>query len=423
MNQKPVSTPEGCTLDKKLDTGETVTFMAKDIRRERTGVHAMVGIHFRDKLLDHDTFNVGRSRDRGSLARSAWDGLALAGEVTQTVYPKEVFRHDLDMFCFYIAEEWEQDMMSIETYDLEETPPPVSFCLEPYIVEHGGTILFAPGGSGKSMLALAWAIIIANDLADIWSVVPREVVYVNLERPPHSLQRREHYLARAVGVAASRSNVSFLHMRGHSLNPVLNKLRPFVKEHPNCLVVLDSISRTGVGSLIDDQVANKFIDMMGSLNTTWLGIGHTPRADSSHVFGSSMYDNGADLVLKLSSEEQDSTLGLAIEAIKANDVAKAKRALYAFDFNGHGQVESLRPATEQEFPELAFDRKAGRRERIMDYLRLAVRTSVKDIAENTGIDPGDVSKAISTHPDDFVKIGSGKGLEVGLRARENIVGG
>ena len=48
---------------------------------------------------------------------------------------------------------------------------------------------------------------------------------------------------------------------------------------------------------------------------------------------------------------------------------------------------------------------------------------MKDIAENTGIDPGDVSKAISTHPDDFVKIGSGKGLEVGLRARENIVGG
>ena len=70
-------------------------------------------------------------------------------------------------------------------------PSMPNFDLAPYIVKGGGTILFGPPERMKTMTAMTMAICIDAGLSyPFASVSQSPVLYVNLERPAESMQRR-----------------------------------------------------------------------------------------------------------------------------------------------------------------------------------------------------------------------------------------
>lgn len=366
-----------------------IRFKATDIRRERTGVHAVIAIGHGNSILAHDTFNIGRNEERRRLAKSAHGDLS---DLARESYSLKQLVHDLDLFCLDATQAWES-RFALDVYDVEETKP-VQFALQDYLLTAGGTIMFGPPGTGKSYLSILMATSIATGSDKIWKVVKdRAVLYINLERSAESVKRRSSMAMRILGNGHSQNPVFFLNARGRSLAEVKRKTAEFTAEFPKNSIFVDSLSRIGVGSLVDDETANRGGDMLNALGSSWFAVGHTARSDNSHVFGSQMWDATEDIGIKLTSEESDGKLGVCLTVVKGNDIAKPAPSYYALKFENDilTEVEIAKPS---EFPELLAGQKTSDLQRVIDYLRTAGKSFPTEIAQDTGVDIGNVSRLL-----------------------------
>ena len=62
---------EGVDYEEPLPTGDILGLRARNIRRERTGTHALVAVTLGNSILDSDTFNIDRREDRARLVKAA----------------------------------------------------------------------------------------------------------------------------------------------------------------------------------------------------------------------------------------------------------------------------------------------------------------------------------------------------------------
>lgn len=322
-----------------------LTFRAEKISEERTGVHARVAIFGQHESLSWSYLNIERREDRSSLAGAAHSALK-----TDAAYSKDDIKRDLDNFC---AGLWEFHLSRFVPIEMEgdETPQPLSFYLKPFIIEGGGTILFAPPGRGKSYVAKLVAVSIDAGCQKFWATQQKRVLFINLERSGESIRRRLSMVNKVLGLPAKRPLLT-LNARGRSLLEVLPACRKSVKKHNVGMVVLDSISRAGLGDLNENQPGNRIIDALSSLCPTWLALGHTSRASEEHMYGTIMQDAGADICIQLLSQVKDNgMLGIGLQITKRNDIGDYGQKIYAAEFNENGLVD-FRLAKSFEFPEI-----------------------------------------------------------------------
>jgi len=264
------------------------------------------------------------------------------------------------------------------------------------------------------------ALSIEYGCTDLWPVTKGNVLFVNLERSEESMQDR---LSQA-GSAFLRTpdcSLLMLNARGLSMNDVHASVLEMVLANHVSVVVLDSLSRTGLGSMVFDDVSNKSMDLLNSLNAAWLAIGHAPRGDTEHVYGSVMFDAAADLAVKLSAEQRDSTLGLALEVTKANDIAKPATQYIALDFSVNGEDSELvgvRRASSAEFPELMMKEKTGLADSVILYLSGSGKATATELAKETGYKRENVARFLSKSPS-IVRIGK-QGKEVFYDLSNNV---
>jgi hypothetical protein len=132
------------------------------------------------------------------------------------------------------------------------------------------------------------------------------------------------------------------------------------------VVVLDSISRSGMGDLNENQSGSKIMDALNGLSESWLAIGHTPRASADHVTGTMQFDAAADLMVKLSSEqEDDGPMGVSLELTKKNDIPYYKPRILALEFDRNLGFVGFREARRGEFPTI----EAGRQQSVLQQLK------------------------------------------------------
>ncbi len=305
-------------------------FQAEDIRKERTGVHAKVHIMVNNISVAWDQFNVERHADRRSLVNHAYKGF---GSNPPFGYANDVMLFDFGEFCEHL---WIESLNIHQAEEMAGDPNlEQRFLCNPFVLEGAGTILFAPGGKGKSYTALLLAICIDAGIDIFWPVEIAKVMYINLERSRASMQRRLGMVNRALGLDERRP-LLFFNGRGQSLPDISEHLSAEIEKKHVEVIVLDSISRTGQGDLIQNQIANKIADTLNGLCPTWLGIAHTPRADEKHIFGSAHFDNAADMTIRLHSVQEETKMGIGLEITKANDVPWQSMNLIGFDFNPGG---------------------------------------------------------------------------------------
>ena len=340
---------------------------ASNIRKARTGIHARIDVLLGPHLLGYDTFNIERHADRGRLANACGT----------KDFPKDVVRMHVDRFCAEVWPVWVAQFKPQELVPNLDNLKAVQYLLKPYIVEGAGSILFAPPGQGKSYLALLMAQSINQGVSPIWRTEQRRVLYLNLERSAQSLERRLLLVNQALGLEAE-APMLMANARGKTLAHVAESLgREFD------MVVLDSLSRSGAGSMVDDEVANSIMDTVNGLAETWLVIAHTPRSDNTHTFGSQMFDGAADLTLSLKSvRNANDVMGVQIEGHKANDVPVPKPLTYAMSFDEYG-LKEFRTALASEFPGLAEETE-DRGAIIREYLLDVGEATMAEITAHTG---------------------------------------
>lgn len=379
-----------------------ILFVAKGIRRERTGTHARVGLFLQwesvdQSLLGYDTFNIGRSEERTKLSRTAHGHLDLQ---IKEAYPESHVRRDLDLFCLGLEEFWDDRVESEKLNGLNVQP--TVFALKPYILEGGGTILFAPPGHGKSYLMMLMAQSMQHGIRHLWEVHDTaNVLFVNLERSKQSVERRVAHINKALGLGPE-AEMHALNMRGKSLQELEDAISRTVKREKYEVLFLDSISRTAKTSLNDDTTANNIINILNDLAPTWMAIGHTPRQDTDHVFGSQMWDAGADVIVQVARAIRENGMAVMLTMTKANDIRKPPPQTMFLEFDEDGLIDA-RPAKDTEYAELQEGKKVSEVDRLREYLLSVGSATQANMAEGTGIDQGNISRYLKTKG--FVVVG------------------
>ena len=394
----------------QLAGGELV-IGAREIRKEKTGVHAVVEVRHGAGLLGFNTFNLGRSGDRHELSRRCHERLP---EALRAVVAKETLAMYIDELCLQVYPTYLNDLAPSLLHGDPDIP--ITMICGGYIIEGGGTIMFAPPGRGKSYTAIVMAISVDAGNHKLWNVKKSRVLYVNLERNAASIQRRIGLCNVALGEEKNRP-LHVLNTRGKSLAAVSDALRRYIQKEGIEVVFLDSISRSGQGSLVGDEETNRTIDLMNDICPPWFAIGHTPRADSTHVFGSVHFEAGADLMVNLTSEANDNLMGVGLKVEKSNDTPKRPREKFVFEFGPNGLI-GVRKSKAGEFADM--DAAPTIASQLVDYiLANGGKTTATVAADELGMNRSEISTALN-NGNQFVKLEKeGKFQFFGVKASAN----
>jgi hypothetical protein len=367
-----------------------VHFQAEDIRRQNTGVHAIVRIAFGNQLLESDLFNLHRREERTRLANASWN---LLPATVRELFVKNDLQAALADFCELVWPTWVAGHAPSLVVGLaERTAPP--YLLDPFIIRGAGTILFGDPGSLKSYSTMMMGICIDAGLLGFWKTVRSRVLFVNLERSEESVQQRLGALNRALGLEPERP-LAIHNARGKTLADVRDPIQGYVESEGIELVIVDSLSRAGSGDMTSNEVANRSMDILNGIAPTWMVIGHSPRGENTHVFGSQMFDAAADLIVSQTPEHRGDRHGVLLQMTKANDSRLAAPQFLAFAFDDLGLTEVYKPRT-GEFAELTANGSETRLEKVEAAIDELGQGSATEVANLTGIARPDVSMILRT---------------------------
>jgi len=416
---------QGWTLHSyTLQSGNVLRFAAQDVRRERTGIHAKVCIFMNWVALAHSNFNIERDEERVRLANSAYSHLDdKVHNVDREEFPKNQLKHALDLFCIGV---WDYEVGAQMGDWMEGDPdtPPARPLLGNYVLDGAGTILYAPPGQGKSYTAIAWATCLMYGIDRIWPLHDTRIpLYVNLERDARSMAGRLAAVNAALGID-SRSPIPFLNARGRSLSDVFEAAKRTIAQHGCEVVFYDSISRAGGGgSMVGDDVANRIMDMLNALCPTWVAIGHSPRADDTHVYGSQMFTAAADLEVQLKSQtshDEDCT-GVGLQITKANDVPTGGLSMHVLEWGSLG-LTGIRRARPGEFAEVEAAVKQSMEQEVWDFIHTNGPASASVIAKTIGRNRSNVANLLAKSPR-FERAGTeGHEIKYGLSVAREATG-
>lgn len=384
-------------VERRQGDGEaiTVTFAADGVRRERSGVHARLSVIVNGANYAWTNCNIERVEDRTRLIKSVYRAFATPQE--REAYDFGAMLHDFHEFCRGLWDAWSARDQPLP---VKGCLKPLSFVLAPYLVDGSSTIIFAPGGKGKSTVALLMAVSVDAGVQTFWPVQQRRALFVNLERSADSIGNRIALVNRALGLPVERELLT-LNARGRPFDALMEPLKRAIAKSGAGLVIVDSISRTGYGKLTDDDVANRVIDAGNSLGVAILWIGHTPRADETHLFGSTMFRNGADVEVRLHSQQRENVMGIGLEMTKANDVRPRPMQVLALEYDETG-LKAVRKASTGEFPELTMGQQPSMADLVEAYLLENRASQAVDVAKALGLNPASVRTLLHREKHRFV---------------------
>ena len=354
-----------------------------NMRPERTGIHGEVELHLNKRLLTRDNFNFDKDPQRGHFA-----GAANKRTIFKNIsdyYDREKLEIDLQKFT---KEAYEKKVMESVVIELVAGDPfieTVQF-VEGLVIKGGGTIFNALPKQAKSFVCMIIAVSVDSGVSEIWKVKQGNVLYINLERSASSMVKRLAGVNTALGLDPMRP-LRFMNVRGTPLIDIMDSIKYQIEKEDIQLVIVDSISRAGMGSLVDETTAVKLCDALNRLveetDRSWVGIAHRAWSNE-HVFGSVQFLAACDLMVDIEAahNEEKNELGVKVSVTGQNDLPPSKPSVIALGFDSMG-LNSTRRATEEEFPDLQDD-KDNIGDRIRNYLRIKGKQTTAQIANDLG---------------------------------------
>ena len=383
----------------------------------RDGLHA--------ELLFADARGSGRKlilRRRASLTTGA-PGLLreLQGRQAWADVPwAELF----EIVCFRVTEHFREGEETVELASYEAGPR--RWLLNPFIEEGGATVLFGPGGSGKSFLALALALGIAGGTSSIGEVLvtPSPVLYLDWETEANAHVRRYNALL-AGNRSTTKPPVLYKRMRA-PLSDVADRVAREVARRDIGLVVIDSLGKARGGEPESAEITLRTFNAIDQLRCTALCVDHLSKDAMSrakgHIspFGSIYTENSARSTWSVVATEgsNSSEKHLILTHRKANNGALLGRRAFLMSFEGADELIAVRLASEkpEEVPDFTASLSLG--QQVLQTLKRGAM-SYKDIAEELGSTPSKVSSELTRlkqRDSSVVQLGGGMwGLAAGER--------
>jgi len=190
------------------------------------------------------------------------------------------------------------------------------FLLNPFVAASGVTVLFGPGGTGKSTLAVAMALSIMTGEPVIGDSVNRigPVLWLDYEADENEVMERELALRRGIGMGDKETPYKLHYMKvGSKFVNSVSPIRRQLRETDAVLLVVDSVANARRGDAFGPEDTVHMFAVMGSLGVPVLAIDHMTKkaasdGDMSSPYGTVFTSNEARLTWGVTESEEASTL-------------------------------------------------------------------------------------------------------------------
>lgn len=276
-----------------------------------------------------------------------------------------------------------------------DTATPTRYLLSPFLPEGEVTVLFAEGGSGKSLLALLISTLVASgrsvESLGLEPTARLPVLYLDYETTSSEHLRRLKGISESLGIPPSTE----IHYRRSTI-PVADDadtIQRLVHEREVGFLVIDSAAPASGTDIYDPGAPVALFRALRRIGTTSLLLGHVAKGNGDATqrtpFGSVFFFNLARSVWEVRTRQTpgEDLLRLGLFHRKSN-VSKLHRPMgFEFRFDGEMGPITVSPTDVQDMPGVSPDLSVGRRiERLLPEsgpLRpkeIADRLQVKDDA-------------------------------------------
>lgn len=382
---------EGVYYEIKTPVNIPVVFSAKNIRNEKTGIHAELSIEFDDS----DTYtvcNIKRKEERGRLVNEAYKFFGSTIEEADYICPKKELVNKFNKFCKLAHPKWIEVQAPQDVYGVINESP-LSYIAKPHVLSNGGTIMYGKPGRGKSFTGMALAIAVNSGANHYWETEKQNAMFVNLERPDGTMAPRVGAINRALGLNHD-TPLPILDAKNSTLMGIHDPLVRFIQDRDIKFVVIDSLSQAGNGDMKEDTVATDTVKILNKMGVSWLAIAHTPKYDDSVYYGNSLWEAGADVMLRHASErDEDGSIVALLEVTKANDMPIPQPMGLHYSFDKFG-LNSIRFAESHETIELET-RNLSVADELYEYLGKMGSKSATQLAKELGKNRSQISRVLS----------------------------
>ncbi len=199
----------------------------------------------------------------------------------------------------------------------EIVPKDITWMLEPFIQEDQVNTLFGMGASGKTMLAMYFSTLTAEQGV--------KTLFIDYENDSSGWAGKMKQL--------TSLDEHFIYYDSEQIPLIeqVEKIKQTIKKHNIKLVIVDSASLASGDSTSDEKAALKLFAGLKLLKTTIVLIAHQRKNEGDkNPIGSVQYENQARNVWNIASERdgvEDSTLHLACKHTKANNTYLRKNPI------------------------------------------------------------------------------------------------
>lgn len=261
------------------------------------------------------------------------------------------------------------------------------YLLWPLLLQDAPVVLYADGGTGKSLLALALAIQVATGRTVVpgtrLEVAPTGVLYLDWEDTEATHAARLARLCNGLGIPMPEN---LWHLRMHApLRDCVDEVEAFVREHQVGLVDVDSLA---LAAGADPWAAEPILEVYRSLRQLGcasLVVAHISKSDLAgrdrRPYGSVFARNAARSAWELQQvATSDGQIGLILRHAKSNWGPRHRPLAVRVLFDDDGGAIRIAQATVSELAQEGEADQLDRREVVLDFVRSRGCVTVKDVA-------------------------------------------
>ena len=336
--------------------------------------------------------------------------------------------HDvIEQACVLSLRRWREGEPIVDLTEVEPRQKE-AFLLPPFIVEGAASGIFADGGTGKSLFALAAALSVATGEA-ILGVYPERlcpVLYLDWEWDAEAHAERLQALCAGAGIDPPKEMIWYRHELASALESAPT-VRQLIGQHGIGLVVVDSLGFARGGEPESAELTIKLFATFRTYGVPVLFVDHVAKhsTDRQHSFGSVYTRNSARLMWRI--DAQDEVIGssrlLGLVNTKSNLRLQRPRGLrLLIGADDDGRLQTVRFESCDPLSMVGFEKSLTLRDQLIRIIKANGPGEVEDLrARLLGLD---VKASTSTIRG---KLGTFKGVfahgESGWGLLENRVAG
>lgn len=298
-----------------------------------------------------------------------------------------------------------------------DTSQPSRYLIRPFVFDRALNVIYGDGASAKSVLALAMGLAVASGEA-IGSIEAEDTgraLYLDWEDDPETHAERLQALCKGAGVVLEADQVLYQRMTA-SLAEASRDIRKLIVERGVRLVIVDSVGMACGGDPNDAATLMRCMVAARSLAVPVVAIHHIGKdaKDKSKPYGSVYASNEtrSSWLVEKQQDEGSDELRVALTNQKTNRSRVAPRQAFVVRFHNAGDRLEQIDLRSLSFGQSSDVGTVSQKWTLATVLREYGSTTVKALAETTGISPSRVRTVLTKHPDFFTEVGeAGRGVE------------